>query len=401
MNIRSILRINVAGKLLNHGIVFLINLLMVRLMGPSLSGHYFNELYIFNFAVFFFSIGLDYSAIAWISRQQELAGTIHSGLFRIFLLSMFFIIALILLVLPQFKVHFSQPGWVIIFFCLGNLLLVLYQGVMTALKRFNTQNIILISTNLIFLFYLCLLYRYRFMGFYSEIVIGYGLLFFLQGILLLIFSFKKDTQSDLSINWNHFYKHGAMIMLSALIYYLFLRIDNFFVERYTNSITLSNYVQCGKIGQYFLYFTSVISSTLLPFLSSENKLYSFSEWKKLIAPYVFIIILLAIILVFTGHWLYPFLFGPDFSEMNIYMLILLPGYFCLGLLTLMNSVYIGKGNIKKIFKGDLLGLLLVVVLNTLFLPVYGAVVAALISTFSYVVVFVFLLLDLKKQFDEV
>jgi O-antigen/teichoic acid export membrane protein len=391
---------NVAGKLLNHGIVFLINLLMVRLMGASLSGHYFNELYIFNFIAFFFSLGLDYAAIAWISRQPDLAGIIHARLFRIFLLSMLIFISVVITVLPSFDIKFSQPSWIIILFGSGNLLQILYQGVMSAQKKFNIQNSILIITNVIFLLFLYVLSQNQFINFYNEIVIGYGMLFFLQGVLLFAFSFKRNSNTDFSINWSHFYKHGALIMLSALIYFLFLRIDNYFVERYANALTLGNYVQCGKIGQYFLYFTSVISSTLLPFISSGQKSYSFNEWKKLIAPYVMAIVLLALFLAISGYWLYPFLFGPDFKEMHIYMLILLPGYFCLGLLTLMNAVYIGKGNIKKIFKGDLFGLFLVVTLNSLFVPMYDAVIAALISTFSYVAVFVFLLLDLKKQFED-
>lgn len=400
MNINSILRLNVAGKLVNHGIVFLINLLMVRLMGASLSGHYFNELYIFNFIAFFLSFGLDYAAIAWISRQPGLTGIIHAGLLRVFLFSGLILMMLVLFLLPAFKVQFIQSHWVMILFCSGNLLQIFYQGVLSAQKKFNTLNSVLIITNLIFLVFLFLLSRIRFTDFYVEITSGYGILFFIQGILLYIFSYKKNAEEGTAVNWNHFYKHGAFIMLSALIYFLFIRVDNFFVERYTNSVILGNYVQCGKIGQYFLYFTSVISSTLLPYMSSDNKMYSFIEWKRLIAPYVLIIILLAVVLAISGHWLYPFLFGPDFGEMNTYMLILLPGYFCLGLLTMMNAVYIGKGNIKKIFRGDLLGLLLVVTLNVLFLPVYGAVVAALISTFSYVAVFIFLLLDLKKQFDN-
>ena len=399
-NLSSILKMNVAGKLLNHGVVFLINVLIVRLMGASESGHYFNELYIFNFIVFIFSLGLDYAAIAWISRQPELLGVVHLKLFRVSMFSFIVLMFFALILLPIAGVQFSQSAWTIIFFSIGNLLLIFFQGILAALKKFNIQNGILITSNLLFLLYLFILFRDDNADTYQRITTGYGLLFFIQGILLMIFSYKKNTDTNFVVNWIHFYKHGALIMLSALIYFLFLRIDNYFVEKYTNSVTLGNYVQCGKIGQYFLYFSSVISSTLLPFLSSDNKENSFKEWKQLISPYVLIIIIVAIFLALSGKWLYPFLFGPDFNEMNTYMLILLPGYFCLGLLTLMNAVYIGNGNIKKIFRGDMLGLILVATLNTVFIPVYGATIAALISSFSYVAVFVFLLLDLKKQFAE-
>jgi peptidoglycan/LPS O-acetylase OafA/YrhL len=49
LNIAGILKQNIAGKLLNHLAVFVINILMVRMAGASWSGVYFNEIYLLNF----------------------------------------------------------------------------------------------------------------------------------------------------------------------------------------------------------------------------------------------------------------------------------------------------------------------------------------------------------------
>jgi len=62
--IKVVLKNNIIGKLLNHLIVFFINVLIVRLIGIDKSGFYFNELYVINFIAFMFSIGFDYSVIA-------------------------------------------------------------------------------------------------------------------------------------------------------------------------------------------------------------------------------------------------------------------------------------------------------------------------------------------------
>ncbi len=134
MNITQILKQNIAGKLLNHGIVFLINIAIVRILGASGSGYYFNELYLLNFFVFIFSAGLDYAAIAWLSREPNLLNVIHQKLINV---SLFFIAALLffgLILLPKINFNFIQPALAIILFGAGNIMLVLFQGVFLAAR---------------------------------------------------------------------------------------------------------------------------------------------------------------------------------------------------------------------------------------------------------------------------
>ena len=50
------------------------------------------------------------------------------------------------------------------------------------------------------------------------------------------------------------------------------------------------------------------------------------------------------------------------------MIILLPGYVCLGMLTLINAVYISRGNIRYLFWGDLGGLVLLLLLDLWLVP---------------------------------
>ncbi len=399
INIATILKHNVIGKLLNHGLVFLINILVVRMLGASESGSYFNELYLVNFVVFFFSAGLDYAAIAWLSRERGLLPVIHGMLLKMWLFFMSLVLLYVFVIQPQTGTAFKQPVWAVILFSSGNLLLIFYQGILSALKKFNLQNIILAGTNILFLLYLLFFIQSTDEDKLFRITTGYAGLFFLQGLLMFLFSASKKSIKNYSINHLAFFRYGIFIMISSLIYFAFLRIDNFFVEKYTNPVTLSNYVQCGKIGQYFLYFSSIISSTLLPFLSSETGEATYGEWKKLIKPYVFFICLGALLIAILGKPIFPLLFGSDFSEMFLFMLILLPGFVCLGILTLINAVYIGKGNIKKIFKGDLLGLLLVTGLDSVLVPAYGAPAAAIISSAAYCLVFLYLWTGFKKQFS--
>jgi len=218
---------------------------------------------------------------------------------------------------------------------------------------------------------------------------------------MLVFCTREPSpeKPDQSFDKLLFLRSGWFIMISSLVYFAFLRVDNFFVERYCDPVTLGNYVQCGKIGQYFLYFSSIISSTLLPFIATETVGASYNEWKDMMKPYITLICLAAFLLALSGSYLFPMFFGEEFNRIHIYMLILLPGFVCLGILTLLNSVYIGKGNVKMIFIGDVLGLISVLLFDWLFVGRYGAVAAAVISSVSYCMVFLFLWRSFKKQFD--
>jgi hypothetical protein len=216
---------------------------------------------------------------------------------------------------------------------------------------------------------------------------------------MLMVSYQKNAIKNKKIKWLPVLKYGTFMMLSSVVYYVFLRVDNFFVEKYEDSKTLSNYIQCGKMGQYFMYFSSVVSTTVIPYLSSGKNEISIQHWKKIMTPYVVIIILSAFVLFVTGSFIYPFVFGSGFNEMNHYMQILLPGYVFLGLLTLLNSIYIGKKNVRKIFIGDFLGLVFVVFMDALFAPKYGAQAIAIISSIAYIILCIYLLIGFKKQFS--
>jgi O-antigen/teichoic acid export membrane protein len=136
----------------------------------------------------------------------------------------------------------------------------------------------------------------------------------------------------------------------------------------------------------------------LPYISSQEVVKDYDSWKKIFNPFLKILIIVSIILLLLGKYLYPLLLGSEFTEMNSYMVILIPGFMGLSLLTLFNSIYIGKGNIKKILIGDTIGLTLVFSLDVFFIPNNGAIAAAIISSIAYMIVAFYLWYDLKNQF---
>ncbi|HCY89280.1 MAG TPA: hypothetical protein DHV17_03375 [Chitinophagaceae bacterium] len=389
---------NLIGKLLNHGLVFLINILIVRMAGAGDSGHYFNELYLLNILVFMGSAGMDYAAVRVLSVHPGLLAKIMRFFSAWVLGFTILLVSLLFLFTHTWNEWFRQPNWAILVFSIGNLMLILARGVLSALKRFNQQNLVLALLHLAFLGWLGYHYVNHHPVSIESIAVGYGLMCILQGFLLWFACMKQQSEHVPGWNKIHFIRSGLGIMVSALVYFAFLRVDNFFVEKYDEPVVLGNYVQCGKIGQYFLYFSSIISSTLLPFLSGGDAVKGYREWNGLMKPYVLMLIVAAVFLALGGYWFFPWLFGPEFTEMYTFLMILLPGYISLGMLTLINAVYISRGSIRYMFWGDLAGLVIVCSLDALLVPEQGAVAAAWVSSLAYMGLFLYMLAGLKKQF---
>jgi O-antigen/teichoic acid export membrane protein len=397
MNFSHILKANIAGKLVNHLLVFLINVVMVRLLGVEQSGRYFNELYLINFTAFFFSFGLDFAAIAWLGREPGLFSLLHRSFFSLVIVVSVFIFFINSWLFSTSFITPMQDVLTITLFAGGQLALILFQGLLSADKKFNTQNFLLIGSNLIFLLILFLLRDRTYT--LDELTRMYAGLIAFQGVLMMMASHKPSPPEHAQINYRNLFRYGIQVMVSSLIYFVFLRADNFFVEKYADAGTLSNYVQCGKVGQYFIYFSSVISSTLIPFIASEELAKSYSDWLKLIRPYVFIIVTGAVLVCLTGPWLFPLVFGSAFDSMHSYMNILMPGYVCLGILTLMNAVYLGKGDVRTIFRGDLMALILLLLLDLFLVPRFGVMMAATVSSVCSFLLCLYLWIQLRKHFN--
>jgi O-antigen/teichoic acid export membrane protein len=394
------IRNNLILKIMNHGLVFLINVLMVRLLGGAQSGWIINQLYWLTSLSFLCSLGLDYAAIQAISTHPDSYKKWFSILCVSSLLTIPFIFLLISILsnVTSLKIQSNQFA---LLFTSGQTILLLFQGLLNSVKRFMAQNAVLLSTN----FILCLCFFYFF---FTQKPVSINLIFtlfsvniFLQGLIMAAIALpKKKLNFQLPDgNDKKAVMHGFKIMLSTLVYFFFIRTDHFFAEKYADPISFGNYVQCGKIGQYFLLFASMISVTLLPFISDHKQMSQRNSWFSVLRPYVIIMVAIAFCILIAGKFLFPLLFGEAFIDMHQIMNILLPGYLALGFLTLLNAFYIGKGMLKRMLIGDICGLIVVLILNLTFSRKGNIYIVSMISTSCYIALFLFMFYGMKKRLD--
>ena len=93
------------------------------------------------------------------------------------------------------------------------------------------------------------------------------------------------------------------------------------------------------------------------------------------------------------------LFGETFNKMQIPMLIIIPGIFALSILVLLSAYFSGKGKIKINLHGAIIGLSVMIIGDFIFVPRYGIIAAAAISTLSYVSNLAYSLLHFYRDYS--
>ena len=91
--------------------------------------------------------------------------------------------------------------------------------------------------------------------------------------------------------------------------------------------------------------------------------------------------------------------GATFDAMKLPFIILIPGIFSLSVLTLLAAYFSGKGKVKVNIQGTIIALVVVVVGDYLFVPRYGIIAAAAVSTVGYTVNLGYELYVFYKDYD--
>ena len=115
-----------------------------------------------------------------------------------------------------------------------------------------------------------------------------------------------------------------------------------------------------------------------------------------ITTILFLVLFLVIIL--SGKWIFPFVFGRSFQLMYIPFLLLLPGIWALSNLSILSAYFGGCNKVKINVQGASIALLVILAGDVLFIPRYGIFAAAIVSTAGYTVNFLYSFFILQKEY---
>ncbi|MEI7472825.1 MAG: polysaccharide biosynthesis C-terminal domain-containing protein [Chitinophagaceae bacterium] len=385
MKFKKALSHTILLKTINTICNFAINLLIVRLLGVADSGHFFYTISILALVNLLIGLcienGITYYANKYPGQIKKISIAVFFLLIIQSLLSW-----LVFSVLP-----ISFPIGIATLFVVGYMAINYFTAIFTAQKKYIAVNLIPVIVNLVFVSWLCYCLFNTSAGsaftqvHFIEIYIASILL---QAILLILHFFVFPSVTLQNSLWHpglgvKILKFSLMVFLGNLIYFLVLRIDYYFTEKYCDAIAFSNYIQVSKIGQMLLLLPSMAATVIFPYTASEESHFMLAATLRSLRIFLTIYILIALALIAGGYWIFPFLFGNAFGKMYLPLLLLLPGILFLTVMTVLSAYLDGIKKLWYPIVGNLIALISIAILDYLFIPVWGIYAAATISSIGY------------------
>jgi len=392
MNFSSALKHTVVWRVLNTAVQFFINLLMVRLLGASASGDFFYIITLLSLATLVLGLSLE-SGIGYYTSRQEI-----SGKKLLWLLSP---VMLLQTMAAAGALYLFGPDYLIPILCayiISNIVLSYLSAVYQAEKRFAALNVVMFSINLLALLIMVWAYLKPAENYLYLVPWVYVLTPFCQCLVLGILLFSRPPDTDAGyIDYNKgiipkVFRYSLVAFAGNLLFFLVTRIDYYFVEKYCTPGQLGNYIQVSKLGQLLVLVPTLMSAVVFPYSANAETSLALHKLQALCRMVTLLFLPVALVIILTGHFLFPWLFGSDFDLMYTAMLYYLPGFFFLSVVGLLAAYGAGQGHIWTNTIASGIALVVVVTGDRIFIPWYGINAAAAVSSVAYLVCMVYLLL---------
>jgi O-antigen/teichoic acid export membrane protein len=180
--------------------------------------------------------------------------------------------------------------------------------------------------------------------------------------------------------------YGFRVYLATVAAFLVIRLDLLLVNGYLGPREAGLYSVAATIADGMFVIPAVIGLNLFPRVARSGAHQETAEVFRSVAVLYGVVCLVTVPLADPAIRL---IFGADFQDSVSLFYWLLPGIYCLGLLTILSHYFAGRGYPAAAVVIWWVTLGLNVALNVAFLPGRGAWVAALASSVSYALLLVF------------
>jgi O-antigen/teichoic acid export membrane protein len=180
-------------------------------------------------------------------------------------------------------------------------------------------------------------------------------------------------------------RYGSRFYLAMIAAVVLLRADLLLVNYFRGTAEAGVYAVASQVGTLLMMVPTVISTVLFPRAASAGA--DSVEMTSRVTRHAAFIMFLACLAAVPGAFLLPFIFGPKFEAATLQVLILLPGI----LLFSVESVqvqYFGSIGLPRMIPAFWIVTMVVnITLDLIFIPLYGATAAAVVSSISYGTIF--------------
>jgi O-antigen/teichoic acid export membrane protein len=385
---------------------FIINILIARHFHASVSGAVYYLSSIYAFIVLLSSLSIESGIIYFLAKAQIPAERLFS-----FSLLWAFLTGLItwLVVLLFYKHTYSAiPGQLLVvsavLYISGNLLTTYCAGFFYAHSNFRLPSIIIVTITIL----LIILIPYNQQSVIPAITndnyfyVYFGS-FFVQGICMAIAAKIKYIKAGLfhfitMAQFRLLFRYCALAFAGNVIFFLLYRVDYFFVERYCTSAELGNYIQASKLVQLFFILPTILASAVFTMSAGEQQ-DGVNKLLPLLSRAIFLLYAsTCLVLSLIGQWLFPLVFGASFTGMYKPFLMLIPGILALSGMFTVTAYFAGKNKVSVNNVAALYAFAVIFAGDIIFIPKYGVVAAALVSSAGYIAYEVYIIIAFKKEY---
>jgi len=240
-------------------------------------------------------------------------------------------------------------------------------------------------------------------------LIAFAAVYLLQAILiagLLIYFFRREANFSI-LEWKFNFKRtkellaqGWMIMLGAFFAIFYLKIDQVMLRLISGAEEVGIYAVAAKLSEAWYFIPGVIVTSLFPKLlelKERNDQLFKKRLQQLFDLLYSIALTIAIIVTFVAGPVIIFLYGPEFSEASVILSI----HIWAGVFIFMRAVFSKWILVEDAIPFSMItqgtGALVNVLLNLVFIPLYGGIGAAIATILSYSMASYFALFFYKKS----
>lgn len=391
--------------------LLLVNVFLSRYLQAGLTGNLYFITILFSFIQVILTMGMEagmmyFASSGKISRKHLILITFFWSFIAGFI--MFFLVRLFFIVDNHLSDALAMPYAVFGFcFVAGMILMNFTTALFYTRENYRMPNLLLAIVNFILV---CIIPSKNSGAQVAEInwvTYTYFAGFLISGLLVIsVFAYisrkeswgKRSEKKEIK----SFFKYAFTALAGNVLFFLVYRIDYLFVNAspVCTDADLGNYIQVSKLGQMMLVLPQIIASVVFPQTASGKMKDAIGKQIMILTRLFSQAYLLFFALIFLfGQILFTSIFGETFNAMQWPMLLLTPGILSISVLAMLSAYFSGHGQVQVNMQGAALALVFMVLGDYLFVPKYGIVAAAIVSSLSYMTNLAYAIFRFNRYFN--
>jgi len=181
-------------------------------------------------------------------------------------------------------------------------------------------------------------------------------------------------------------RYGIKFHICVVAGIVIIRADLLLVNHFRGASEAGVYAVAGQMANLILLLPGTIATILFPRVAAEPD--PRGEFTMQVTRHTVFIMFLICAAAAGFSFALPLIYGRAFSASTIQLLILLPGVYLMAIESVLVQHFTGTGLPMTIPLFWMIALLMNLVLNLMLIPLYGATAAAVVSSFTYALMFV-------------